>query len=262
VSGDPRPSRLPRWSMSGVVIVVLVWSLRGTGVGVADLIDGRTGAARLLRAFLAPDLSERFRSAVLAAALETVQISLAGLVFGVLLGLPLAALIAGNVQAAAPLRRGARVVAASLRGVPELLWALLFVAAVGLGPAAGVYALGLHGAGLLAKLCSEQLEAVDPVPVEALRMTGAGRLSTLLLAIGPQARTGLVSLVLYQWECNIRTATIVGFVGAGGIGGALDLSLRLFRYGELSTLVLAVLALILGVDALSRLIRGRLGATV
>lgn len=253
---------LARWSIASIVTLVLVWSLRGTGVGVADLIDGREGAARLLRAFLSPDVTERFRAIVFTAAVETVQISLAGLVFGALLGLPLAALIAGNVEARPWLRSGARVLAASLRGVPELLWALLFVATVGLGPAAGVYALGLHGAGLLAKLSSEQLEAVDPLPVEALRMTGAGRLTTLLLAIVPQARTGLVSLVLYQWECNIRTATIVGFVGAGGIGGALDLSLRLFRYSELSTLVLTVLALILGVDALSRRIRRRLGAAV
>ena len=91
-------------------------------------------------------------------------------------------------------------------------------------------------------------------------MTGAGRVGTALLAIVPQARTGLVSLVLYQWECNIRTATVVGFVGAGGIGQALDISLRLFRYAELSTLVLSVLALILAVDGLSRLARRRLGA--
>jgi phosphonate transport system permease protein len=251
-----------RWSLSSAVVLVLVWSLHGTGVGVTDLVEGRTGGARLLRAFLTPDLSPRFRGVVLTAALETIQISLAGLVLGVILGLPLAALMAGNVQAPGPLRRGARVIAASLRGVPELLWALLFVATVGLGPAAGVYALALHGAGLLAKLSCEQLEAVDPVPVEAIRMTGAGGLGTLLLAVVPQARSGLVSLLLYQWECNIRTATVVGFVGAGGIGGALDLSLRLFRYDELSTLVLAVLSLILGVDALSRWIRGRLGAAV
>lgn len=252
--------RLGRWGGAVLVLAAVAWSLAGTGAGIGALVEGRDGAMRLLGGLLSPDLSPGFLGTVAGAAVETVQISLAGLVFGLALGLPLAALIAGNVGAPGAARRVARVVAAALRGVPELLWALLFVATVGLGPAAGAYALGLHGAGLLAKLCSEQLEAVDPAPVEALRLTGAGRTATTLLALVPQARTGLVSLVLYQWECNIRTATVVGFVGAGGIGQALDISLRLFRYPELSTLVLAVLALILGVDVLSRAVRGRLGA--
>lgn len=247
-----------RWSGASLVLVALLWALAGTDVGVGDLVAGRDGAARLLQGFLRPELASEFLRTVGAAAVETLQISLAGLLLGGVVGLPLAVLIAANVGAPAWVRGGARVVAATLRGVPELLWALVFVATVGLGPAAGVYALGLHGAGLLAKLCSEQLEGVDPAPVEAVRMTGTGRAATALLATVPQARTGLVSLVLYQWECNIRTATVVGFVGAGGIGQALDISLRLFRYAELSTLVIAVLVLILGVDGLSRLVRRHL----
>lgn len=242
------------------IAVVLGWSFQQTGVGPGSLIAGRQGAARLLAGFLTPDLSPDFLAVVAGAALETVHISLAALVFAVLLGLPLAVLQAGNVAAPPAVRQGARLLATALRGVPELLWALLFVATVGLGPAAGVYAIGLHGAGLLAKLCGEQLEAVDPAPIEALRLTGATRIGTTLLGIIPQARAGLASLLLYQWECNIRTATVVGFVGGGGIGQALDLSLRLFRYPELSTLVIAVLMLILGVDTLSRLVRRRLGA--
>jgi phosphonate transport system permease protein len=229
-------------------------------LGVVPLIEERAGAARLLRGFANPDLSPEFLAIVARAAIETMAIAIAGLALSCGIGLPLAVLIAANVDAPRWLRRTARTTGAVLRGIPELLWALVFVAAVGLGPAAGVFAIALHGSGLLAKLCSEQLEAVDPAPVEAVRLTGASRSATALLATIPQARTGLTSLVLYQWECNIRTATVVGFVGAGGIGQALDISLRLFRYDELSTLVLAVLLLILGVDALSRVVRRRLGA--
>jgi phosphonate transport system permease protein len=256
----PPRHRGARWGGGIVVVVVLAWALAGTGVGVRSLVEGRHGAARLLGGLLSPDLSPDFLHVVGGAVAETVQISLAGLVLAVTLGLPLAALQAGNVAAPRSVRRAARLLAASLRGIPELLWALLFVATVGLGPAAGVYAIGLHGAGLLAKLCGEQLEAVDPAPVEALRLTGASRTAVAVLGIVPQARAGLASLVLYQWECNIRTATVVGFVGGGGIGQALDISLKLFRYPELSTLVLAVLALIIGVDQLSRLLRRRMGA--
>src|SRR5918999_621563 len=147
-----------------------------------------------------------------------------------------------------------------LRGVPDLLWALLFVATIGPGPAAGALAIALHGGGLLAKLGAEQLEAVNPAPVEAVRLTGAGRFATATLAIVPQARAGLASLTLYQWECNIRTSTVLGFVGAGGIGQELAISLKLFRYEELSTLVIAVLLLMLAVDGLSRVVRRRMGA--
>ncbi len=98
-----------------------------------------------------------------------------------------------------------------------------------------------------------------PAVVEAVRLTGASRAATLALAVVPQARPGLLSLLLYQLECNVRTATVLGFVGAGGIGQAIDLALRLFDYGQLGTLVIAVLALVLGVDALSRTARRRLG---
>ncbi len=247
-------------SVAAVVLIVLVWSVQGTGLSVGALVDGRAGAANLIRGFLHPSLSSAFLTDVGQAALQTVQVSLTGLLLAAPAGALAAILIAGNVGAPAPLRATARVGAAVLRGVPDLLWALLFIATIGPGPAAGALAIGVHGAGQLAKLGAEQLEAVDPAPVEAVRLTGAGRAATSVLAIIPQARAGLASLLLYQWECNIRTSTVLGFVGAGGIGQELAISLKLFRYDELSTLILAVLAVILLVDLLSRIIRRRLGA--
>lgn len=250
-----------RWVGTAALAVVLGWAVSGSGVSVAALVQGRQGAAALIEGFLSPDLSREFLGDVAAAVVETVQISLTGLLFAALLGLPLAFLIAGNVEAPRALRSVARVVAATLRGVPDLLWALLFVATVGPGAAAGALALAVHGAGLLAKLCAEQMEAVDPGPVEALRLTGASRPATATLAVVPQAAPGLASLLLYQWECNLRTSTVLGFVGAGGIGQELAISLKLFRYDELSTLILAILAIILVVDRASRAVRRRLGAT-
>lgn len=262
--GPPRPprGRGARWGGTAALLVLAVWALAGTGVGPGPLLAGREQAARLLTGLIRPDLSPDLLADVAAAAVQTAQIALAGLVLSAALAAPLALLLSAAGGAPAALRTGARVLAGLLRGVPELVWALVFVAAVGLGPAAGVYALTLHGAGLLAKLWAEQLEAVDPRPVEAVRLTGAGRAAVLALAVVPQARAGLASLLLYQLECNVRTATVVGFVGAGGIGTAIDLALRLFDYRQLSTLVLATLVLVLSVDAFSRLVRGRLGAQV
>lgn len=243
-----------------LVAVVLVWAVTGTGVSLGALLDGREGALRLLRGFLSPELSPEFLADVGASLVETIQISLTGVLLAALLGLPLVLLIAGNVQAPGLLGAAARSTAAVLRGVPDLLWALLFVAAVGPGPAAGALALALHGAGLLAKLCAEQMEGVDPAPVEAVRLSGASRTATTALAIVPQAAPGLASLLLYQWECNLRTSTVLGFVGAGGIGQDLAVSLKLFRYDELSTLVIAVLVVIITLDIASKVVRRRLGA--
>lgn len=252
------------WKLTNgtIIVLLLAWSLRETNVGLQSLVQGRAGATRMLRGVANPDFSGEFLAIVGNAVVETLQISLAALVIAVALGIPLALVIAGNVGAPAALRRVAVTLAATLRGVPELLLALVFVAAVGLGPAAGVYAIGLHGAGLLAKLASEQLEAVPNGPVTAVRAMGAPRRVVALFAVIPQASSNLASLVLYQWECNIRSATIVGFVGGGGVGQLLEIALKLFRYSELATLVLAVLAMILTVDMLSRRLRRTLGATV
>jgi phosphonate transport system permease protein len=252
--------RTARWGAGIAAVGVVAWSLHGTGVSPTALIEGRVGALRFLDGLLSPELGSEFLRHVGAAVLQTLQISIAGLALAAVVGLPLAVVIAGTSALPGPLRAVARSTGAFLRGVPDLLWALLFVAMIGPGPTAGVFALALHGAGLLAKLCSEQLEAVDPAPVEAVRLTGAGRAATTALAVVPQARAGLASMLLYQWECNIRTSTVLGFVGAGGIGQELAVSLRLFRYEELSTLVIAVLILILLADRLSRYIRHRLGA--
>lgn len=258
--GVHRQHRRTRWYVLLLVSALAIWSMASTGVGIPSLIDGREGAARILAGLFPPDFDGSLLSRVATAAVETLQIAIAALVLGALTGFPLALLIAGNVEAPRWLSATARNIATTLRGVPELLWALLFVATVGLGPAAGVYAISLHAAGLLAKLWSEQMEAVDPAPVEALRMTGASRIAVALLAILPHARGYMMSQLLYQWECNVRASIIVGFVGAGDIGQALGVSLRLFRYQELATLMIAVMLIIISQDQISRMIRARLGA--
>lgn len=254
--------RMRRPALIIVVAAAVAWAWLGTGVGIGSLVEGREGAIRLVEGMFPPNISADLLASVAQAVFETLQISIAGLFFGALIGLPLAMLIAGNVQGPAWLAGSARLFATFIRSVPELLWALLFVSTVGLGPAAGVYAISLHAGGMLAKLASEQLEAVDPAPVEAVRLTGASRPTTAVLAIIPQARNNLASLLLYQWECNIRASAVIGFVGAGGIGQALGVSLHLFRYQELATLLLALLLMVMTVDRISRALRRSMGASV
>jgi phosphonate transport system permease protein len=262
VALTPAPPRLraARWGGGVGLAVVLLWAVQGANVAPSDLQAADPRGARALAGLLRPDLDPALLAEVARAAVQTLQMAVAGLLFAALAAGPLALLLTGNAAAPVLLRGLARGAAAVLRGVPEVVWALVLVTVVGLGPTAGTLALAVHGAGLLGKLWAEQLDAVDRRPVEAVQLAGAGRAAVLALAVLPQARPGLLSLLLYQLECNVRAAAVLGVVGAGGIGQAIELSLRLFDYGRLATLLLAVLLLVLGVDAVSRILRRRGGA--
>jgi len=146
----------------------------------------------------------------------------------------------------------------ALRTIPEILWALIFVFVVGLGPFPGVLALGVHTAGVLGKLFAEVIEDVDPRPIEALQATGAGRLAIILYGILPQAAPQFLSYALYRWEVNIRAAAVLGFVGAGGLGQRIHVAISLFHEHQLLTLILAIYVIVTVVDALSAYLRARL----
>lgn len=266
VSAPPR-----RWPWWLGMAALAVWAARGAEVSPGTLLGdtARGNATEFLTDFLRPDLSLEFLRSVGAAVVETLQISIAALLIALVIAAPLSLLAAENLSSAAgSVASGtvagrvrlvpyalARLVLDALRAVPELIWALVFITAVGLGPFAGALAIGVHAGGLLGKLWAEQFEAVDAGPVESVRMLGYGRLGLVRHAVLPQARRHVVSLLLYQWECNVRAASIIGFVGAGGIGQQIDVSIRLFRYAETATLVLAVLLLVIGTDTAGRLVR-------
>jgi phosphonate transport system permease protein len=194
--------------------------------------------------------------------------SFLGALIGAVISLPLAALATADASTAGSSRgerllrvvpyHVSRFVLNVFRSVPDILWALVFVVALGLGPFPGTLALAVHSAGILGKLYSETLEAVPSRPVEALRATGAGSLQAFLFGRLPQAMSGFASLTLYQWECNIRSATILGFVGAGGIGQQILISMNLFDYPKVATLVGATIIVVLLVDRFSAAVRGRL----
>ena len=264
---------IPRfsWKTSVAVLVVLGltgYSVSGTDFDIIELLKGTGAAEGFVSEMFPPDLSAATLQATGTGILETFQMSFLGALLGAALAFPLSALGTQEI-ATVGASRGERLLRAVpyhlsrtllnvFRSVPDILWALVFVVALGLGPFPGTLALTVHSAGVLGKLYSETLESVPSRPVEALAATGANGFQALLFGRLPQAMGGFASLTLYQWECNIRSATILGFVGAGGIGQQILISMNLFDYPKVATLVGATIVVVLLVDRFSAAIRRRL----
>ncbi|MNC42242.1 Phosphate-import permease protein PhnE [compost metagenome] len=156
------------------------------------------------------------------------------------------------------LRWPVRMLLIVLRSIPEIVWALLFVRAVGLGPTAGVLAIAITYSGMLGKVYAEICESVDPRPARALLAAGSPRLAAFAYGVLPNAAAEMLSYTVYRWECAIRASVVMGFVGAGGLGQQIDLSMRMFAGGEVASMLLTFFALVLLADQLSRFLRGRL----
>jgi len=272
-----RPGRAAPLLAGAGVAALLAWSWHGTAVDLPGLLGGE--GLRQITTYVGnlfpPDLSPGAWRDAATGAVETFAISLIGSLLAVGLGLPLSLaatrtlLYRGILFEGRRLGPGARtgrvaVYAAGkatltlLRTVPEVVWALIFVFMVGLGPFPGVLALGVHTGGVLGKLFGEVLEDVDPAPLEALQATGAGRLAILVYGVLPQALPQFVSYALYRWEVNIRAAAMLGFVGAGGLGQRIWIAISLFQEHQLLTLLLAIYLIVTLVDALSAFLRARL----
>jgi phosphonate ABC transporter permease subunit PhnE len=238
-----------------VGLVVLAWVAWDTGADPWRLARGLPWIADFLRRMLPPDPS--VLPAALKGALLTVEIALLGTAVAAVLALPLGFLSARNV-APAPIFYPARTVLNLFRSVDTLVYALIFVAAVGLGPFPGVLAVIAYTTTSLAKLYSEAIEGIEPGPVDAITATGATRLQILRFGVLPQVLPLFLSYILYRLETNIRAATILGFVGAGGIGFYLQTYLRMIDYPAASTVLLVTIAMVMVVDAASSRLRARL----
>ncbi|MFQ5840551.1 MAG: phosphonate ABC transporter, permease protein PhnE [Candidatus Methylomirabilales bacterium] len=256
----------------GGLLAVILWSFHGTESNFTGLIGGQ--ARRDMLAYVInlfpPDLTPGFLRQVGWGAVETFAISFLGTLLAVGIALALVffashTLTFSGLLFAMERARTRRIRLALfwtargtlnlLRSIPEIVWAIIFVFVVGLGPFAGVLALGVHTGGVLGKLFAEVLENVDTQPIEALQGTGARRPAILMYGILPQALPHFVSFALYRWEVNIRAAAILGFVGAGGLGQQFRLAVNLFWDHQILTLLLAVLLMVTFVDYLSAYLR-------
>jgi len=189
---------------------------------------------------------------------ETVAMAAIGTTAAALLALPLAVLAARNVTPSRLLYYPARWFLNALRGIDSFVFALLFVAAVGLGPFAGVLGVALHTWGSTAKLWSEVIENIQPGPLEAAAATGASRIKVLAFALVPDVAPSLVSIGLFWWEFNVRASTVLGVVGAGGIGQELKNSMDLLDFPRLATVILLILVMVTVIDQASQWLRQRL----
>jgi phosphonate transport system permease protein len=293
----PTPPRRSRSFYASLLLAVLVlgWSIHGAKIRPGELLDGIPQIFLTLGRMFPPDFSKitesknyflpdtlswrdllvplpladeqartrqrwwdnTFPQTVIGATLETVQMALAGTFLALLVAFPVGFLAARNTTPHRFVYYGVRTFLNLVRTIPDLALGLLFVAAVGLGAFAGTLALAVHTATVLGKLLSESVENIDEGVVEAIRATGAGYTQILSFAVLPQILPDLISFTLYRLETNIRAASVLGLIGAGGIGYLMNTSFRTFQYQEAAAIVLVLIALVMLVDYLSSRLRAR-----
>ena len=266
----------PRFAGALAVVCVFAFCWQAAEVRLLAFIDASAWASAwaFVRAGFPPDVSLSFLKIVASAVGQTLAIAIAGTSLSILIGLPLGILssatlwrrgvllegevITTSIRMMAVMSRSASAILGFLRAVPDLLWGLLFVVAVGLGSVAGTLGLAVAYGGMLGSVYADVFEDVDPRPLEALHAGGASRAQVFLRAVWPQALPGVIAYTLYSLECSMRAASVLGFVGAGGIGYEINLSMRMFEYKQVSTLILAFVILLTANDAFSHFLRERL----
>ncbi|WP_374604232.1 phosphonate ABC transporter, permease protein PhnE [Niveibacterium sp.] len=266
---DMRDPALTQRLLLSMLALMLAWPIgHVAGVNPAALVEPAN--LRVVSSFIAgfwPLAHDSFFLGLLGdAVLQTLAIATVGTLLALLIAIPLAigSTAALSVTAIGPspsglwrpaLRQALRALTLLLRGVPELVWALLFVRVFGLGPSAAVLALALTYGGMLAKVFGEILDSADRRPAKAILAAGGSRLDALMYGLLPVAAAELLSYTVYRWECALRAAVVMGLVGAGGLGQLMDQSMKAFNGGEIASILTAFLLLVLFADALSDVLR-------
>ncbi len=235
-------------------LLVLYWGWIGAEIKPLELINSSENIATLANDFLSPSFAE-WRLYLRDMAI-TLDIAVWGTLLSIIFAVPLGLLSSGNISppwVTFPVRR----LMDALRAINEFVFALIFVSAVGLGPFAGMLAIFVHTTGVLAKLFSEAVEAIDPRPVEGIRATGASKLEEIVYGVIPQVIPLWVSFSLYRFESNVRSATVIGIVGGGGIGFILNESIRGFQYSQAAAIMIIIVLTVSALDIISGFIRRR-----
>jgi len=245
-----------RLLLLAVLVAIYVWSAFGTNLNVAELIRGIPQLGDIISRMLPPNLNILPR--LVGPTVETLQISIWGTTLAIIFTIPFGLAAARNIAPHPLIYKASRFILNATRSISEIIFALVFVAAVGLGPFPGVLALAFHSVGMLGKFLADSIENIDSGPVEALVATGASKWQVIIYAIVPQILPEFVTLCLYRWELNFRSATILGIVGAGGIGFELITSMRLFKYQDMTTVLIVVLVMVSIVDYISSWVRSKI----
>lgn len=252
-----RLTRNRRAVQAALLLISILFSLWFTGMlDGGRLADGVPAIGTLLSEMLPPDFT-RWQDWMKPLA-DTVAMSVAGTALAIALSLPLAFLAAPNTTPNSAVRHIARSILNLMRAIPELIMGIVFVAAVGFGMLPGVLALGLHSVGMVGKFFAEAIEHAHKGPIEAAEATGANSLQVISHAVLPQVLPQFGDVTMYRWEYNFRASTVMGMVGAGGIGTELIGSLRILDYAQVGAILIVILAAVAIVDALSNWLRRKL----
>ncbi len=238
-----------------LLLVILLCAWLTDMLDVRRMSEGIPAIGTLLTEMFPPDFTEA--ESWLRPMIDTIAMSVAGTALSIVLSLPLGILAARNTTPNPTIYRIARGILNVFRSIPELIMGIVFVAAVGFGALPGVLALGLHSIGMVGKFFSEAIEHAHEAPVEAARAAGANKIQVITHGIMPQVMPQFADVTMYRWEYNFRASTVMGMVGAGGIGLELIASLRLMQYKECFAILLSILLMVTIVDALSAVLRKR-----
>jgi phosphonate transport system permease protein len=260
-SGRPAKPRRTAWPIVyAIVFVAITWLATseqfGIGLEIGELLDNLTRGAEIWAEFLQPNWG--FVPETIGPLIETIQMAIIASFLGCAIALPVSFLASRVTTPNLAVYLADRGVLSVIRAIPDILYALVFVAAVGIGPLAGVLALFFFNIGVVAKLLSETVDGVDTGPIEATRAAGAGRLQTSRWAVLPQVLPNYVAYSLYTFELNIRASTVIGIVGAGGIGLLLNTQRAFFRYDNLAVIIIELFVLVFVIELLSIWLRRKL----
>lgn len=242
--------------IGAVVVALALWAANGTEIRPARLIEGLPQFWGLLLQMVPPDFSVLPK--LVGPMIETLEMALLGTTLPIVFALPLAFLAAHNVSPHPAVSAATRVVIGAFRTVPELIWAMILVTAVGLGPFPGVLALTLHSIGGLGKFYYEAIESTDPGIIEAMQAAGASRFKVIWFGVLPNVIPLMMSSTLFYWEYNNRASTVLGLVGAGGIGLALTHAMSDFRYQEVMMCLVLIVLILVVIDRFSAFLRSRI----
>jgi phosphonate transport system permease protein len=257
VSRPARPARSVAVPIAFLVFAaVTVWAGIAINFNPVEIIEGIGGADRIVGALVQPNWS--FLSTTAQPMLETFQMAVIATAIGCAVALPLAFLASRVTSPNRFVYSLDRSVLNVIRAIPDILYALVFVSAVSIGPLAGILALILFNIGVVAKLLSETVDGVDTGPIEAARAAGAGRMQTVATSVLPQVMPNYVAYSLYTFELNIRASTVIGIVGAGGIGNVLNTQLKFFNYSNVSVVIIELFVFVLVIEFISIALRRRL----
>jgi phosphonate transport system permease protein len=246
-----------KWAVYIVIAAFLLWSAWNMRISYARVLEGWDAAAGLLGGMFPPEFTPFKTEMLIEGMVESIAMSVVATIIGVIISIPVAFMAAENI-APRPVYWAGRGVITVSRAFHELIIAIIVVKAVGIGALAGVIALSYKTVGFFAKLLAEEIEDIDTGQMEATEATGANQTQTLLFGVVPQVVPRIVGLTIYRWDINIRHSTIVGIVGAGGIGSTLINSFDQYDYDFFLTIILAIIAVVMIGELVSTYVRGRI----